>query len=124
MSKLHDYFELKKAMSRIKEIEKNPSKDKKYWTTHQRDYSTNFGTIYISYYAGDYGSSSVSNQLPKISDDTRQLFSKFIDSKLSELMNDFLSFMKNEVQKEIDDELVKVDKRKNELLMLKTSEES
>ena len=119
MKYLDDYLMLNKALDRIEIIKKNPNKDKKYWTCFQRDYSSDFGLFHVSYYEGDYGSSSVSNVLPsKISEETKAEFKRFIDSKLEKIITEFVEHLRNKSKEEAKEALIKLEKKKQELSII------
>lgn len=119
MSILKDYLAFKKCLCEIEEIKKNPRKDKKYWTTHKRDYSTDFGIFPLAYYQGDYGSSSVYNVLPtQISDETKRLFSNYIEAKSGKLFEEFVDFLKEKVEKDAIKKLEELEKQKTDLLSI------
>ena len=123
MSKLDDYLKFKHALNKIEAIEKNPRKDKKYWSIHKRDYSTDFKIFHIAYWSGDYGSSSVYNSLPmSISDETKSLFSSFMETQVEKLFKDFVIFLENNVQKDAQKKLAELETHKKKLLEILNNE--
>lgn len=119
MTMLQDYLRFKKCLNEIDAIKSNSRKDKKYWTTLKRDYSTDFGIFHLAYYQGDYGSSSVYNVLPhSISDETKTQFRAYMDARAGKIFEGFVDFLKEKVELEATKKLAEIEKQKDELLQI------
>lgn len=115
---IDEYFRLKDALETIKKIESDKYYDKKGWYLSGREYTSDFGLFKVSYTAGTYGSSSVSNQLRGLeTKEGKQLFEKFMTSKMDSLLNEFVVFYRKNL-----DVIAKEQKERHEQAIKKLEE--
>lgn len=113
--KLNDLMNLKSRLENIKKISNDQHWDKKYWS-FSKEYSSDFGLFKVSYTAGTYGSSSVSNQLSSIEDpESKRIFTEFMLEKMPSLMDEFLIFFENKLRKEANEKIKEYEKNINQL---------